>query len=484
MGDRSDLFIWLRRLTAGVCLAALAVGAGTGCGSTSPLDAPSAGKTISYAPGVPNFDVEILPGVASGRSGVDVHVSIPRMSLIFVQEGERYEATYELSAQVFDEEGERQMMQRSWIDSVRVASYEETQDYRPLDQIYRLDLGPGTYVFRLRLFDRNTRKEAVRIKRVTIPRFEGSDPVMTPLFLEAKPAGESYRTVAALHVRAGRDSLRVGSELYNMPPSGEVDVQLDLVRFQTDEEVAIPPYWLSPNRGSLSYQGIDYTDADTVERARYQVEDVGDGAELTFTLPADLRPGIYRITVRTRTGARGSEEDSLSTIRTRELSVKSSDFPTVAELDEVIDALEYIARESELERIRGGSSLRDRRRRFDAFWGELVESKARAADLIRQYYGRVEEANLFFTNYKEGWKTDRGMVYIVKGAPLFVEQYFEAEVWHYSYAQDPRQTYVFERVRPYRRQGVQFESYILRRRPYYERPWREAVERWRNGRVL
>lgn len=481
MADRTVHRTPIRRLLIGALLAAL-IGT-AGCQSTSRLDAPGAGKTVSYAPGVPNFDIEVLPRVRSEISGVDLHVSVPHLSLIFVQEGRRYAAAFELTAEVYDEEGERLIRSRSWTDSVKVDSFQKTKDYRPFDLERWIELDPGTYVLRVRLLDRRTDRQAVRLKRVTVPEFERARPLLAPLYVESKAEGGAFRTVAALHLSSGEDSIRVASELYSAGPARQVDVRLALVRYETDSEVAIPPYWLSPNRGSLEYHGVDYGRADTVEQARYRIEDVGERAEIGFMLPDEMSAGMYRITLRTTVTGAGDRGDTTLT-ESRDLSIKGPDFPSIAELDEVIEALSYIAREREIEEIREGATLEERRRRFDAFWGDLVGNKQRAADLIRRYYSRVEEANLFFTTYKEGWKTDRGMVYVVKGAPLFVEQYFEAEVWHYSYAQDPRQTYVFERVRPYRREGVQFDNYILMRRPYYERPWREAVERWRNGRVL
>lgn len=494
MVDRPLHRTWTPAGWAGVFL--LSVLGLAACQSTSRLDAPGAGKTLSYSPGVPNFDVELQPGLREETLGVDMFVSIPRMSLIFVQEGGRYRAAYELRAEVYDAEGERLILDRTWNDSLTVERYERTQDYRPVDLQRRIAMEPGTYVFRVLLVDRETGKEAVRLTRVTVPDFRRDRPVLAPLYVQSKGADGRFRTMASLHLRSGRDSIRVASELYNATGTSPVDVDLVLVRYETDGEVAIPPYWLSPNRGSLGYHGVDYGRVDTVEEARYRIGDVGAQAEIRFTLPTDLSTGMYRITVRARmidstartasTGAAGSGErpGGGELVESRDLSVKGSDFPSIAELDEVIDALEYIARDRELEEIRSGPNVSERRRRFDAFWGEMVGNRETASDLIQQYYSRVEEANLMFTTYKEGWKTDRGMVYIVKGAPLFVEQYFEAEVWHYSYSQDPRQTYVFERVRPYQRQGLQLDNYILMRRPYYEQPWREAVQRWREGRVL
>ena len=43
------------------------------------------------------------------------------------------------------------------------------------------------------------------------------------------------------------------------------------------------------------------------------------------------------------------------------------------------------------------------------------KSLERAKELIKNYYGRLQHANLFFTSYLEGWKTDRGMIFMIFG---------------------------------------------------------------------
>ena len=106
-----------------------------------------------------------------------------------------------------------------------------------------------------------------------------------------------------------------------------------------------------------------------------------------------------------------------------------------------------------------------------------------AANLLRQYYERIEEANRLFTAYKAGWKTDRGMVYVVFGVPGYVERTIEGEVWHYDYTeQDPAGRFVFERPLAYGT-GDPFGHLVLVRRPAYEQAWTRAIARWRRGGV-
>src|SRR5690606_38240941 len=126
----------------------------------------------------------------------------------------------------------------------------------------------------------------------------------------------------------------------------------------------------------------------------------------------ELPRGLYRIEAQTE------GDPGVDPLRQgRFLVVTSPGFPRVQTLDEMVDALGYIAYEREVGRIREGTTAAERLQRFDAFWGSLVRQRSVATNLIETYYARIEEANLLYSSYKEGWKTDRGMVYVLLGPP-------------------------------------------------------------------
>ena len=103
-----------------------------------------------------------------------------------------------------------------------------------------------------------------------------------------------------------------------------------------------------------------------------------------------------------------------------------------------------------------------------------------ARKIIRGYYKRVEEANEFFTSYKEGWKTDKGMVYIIMGPPARVQRNRTREVWLYSQNRNTSEIiYTF-----YKKPNVFSEqNYELIRYPEYSAFWYPYVESWRTGKV-
>ena len=54
---------------------------------------------------------------------------------------------------------------------------------------------------------------------------------------------------------------------------------------------------------------------------------------------------------------------------------------------------------------------------LDDFWIKCGGNIDKARELIRIYYTRVFYSNYYFTSYKEGWRSERGMIYIIYGPP-------------------------------------------------------------------
>ena len=76
--------------------------------------------------------------------------------------------------------------------------------------------------------------------------------------------------------------------------------------------------------------------------------------------------------------------------------------------------------------------LKHQKLAVDRFWLSNIKNTTKALQVIELYYERVEEANKQFSNYKEGWKTDMGMMYILFGPPWYIENTLEQQIWRYS----------------------------------------------------
>ncbi len=150
-------------------------------------------------------------------------------------------------------------------------------------------------------------------------------------------------------------------------------------------------------------------------------------------------------------------------------------FPSVKTPEEMIKPLVYLASQSEIRRLLSDPIPK---LAVDNFWLESASNIEKARELIRIYYNRVLYANYFFASYKEGWKTDRGMIYIVYGPPDEVFKNDEEEKWAFGTKKSsPRISFSFKKVNnPFTQ-----NDFILRRNAETKTMWDQAVASWRNG---
>ena len=122
----------------------------------------------------------------------------------------------------------------------------------------------------------------------------------------------------------------------------------------------------------------------------------------------------------------------------------------------------------------------DKKKALDAYWLNLTRNEEVAKDLIRNYFKMIEFANILFTDYKEGWKTDRGMVYIVMGPPQEVNFFEDREVWSYAGIDDTSKIrFTFTRVKTI----LSPHFYTLNRSRAYQPIWFKNISQWRSGRM-
>ncbi|GMQ24362.1 hypothetical protein Aoki45_10440 [Algoriphagus sp. oki45] len=152
-------------------------------------------------------------------------------------------------------------------------------------------------------------------------------------------------------------------------------------------------------------------------------------------------------------------------------------FPKVKDWDEMIQMVTYISTRKEHETLLLAS---DKKKALDEYWITLTRNPETAKELIRNYFRMVEFANILFTDFKEGWKTDRGMVYIVMGPPQEVNFSIDREVWTYA-GMDASSKIKFTFVRSKTLLTPHF--YTLNRSRAYQPIWFKNISQWRSGRM-
>lgn len=148
-------------------------------------------------------------------------------------------------------------------------------------------------------------------------------------------------------------------------------------------------------------------------------------------------------------------------------------FPAVITPEQMLEPLRYITTLAEYEQIENAVDLK---LSVDNFWLENSGNPTRARAMIQKFYGRVEEANRYFTSYHEGWKTDRGLIYIVYGPPRIVYRGENTEEWLYGEQGNKSSIRLqfIKVVNPFSE-----NDYSLLKSPSYKEKWYNIVSTWR-----
>ena len=165
------------------------------------------------------------------------------------------------------------------------------------------------------------------------------------------------------------------------------------------------------------------------------------------------------------------------------------DYPTMRTPEEMIEPLGYLATNDEMEVLRGSPR---QKMALDDFWLKCGGNVEKARELIRIYYTRVLYANYYFSSSREGWRTDRGMIYLLYGPPDKLYKSVDEESWGYKRPviksswgtrYNVKEDYLFFNFKK-RENMFTDNEYSLSRSETVVTFWDQAVLSWRNGIVF
>ena len=159
--------------------------------------------------------------------------------------------------------------------------------------------------------------------------------------------------------------------------------------------------------------------------------------------------------------------------------VSDKRFPKVTRPEKLARPLIYMSTNAETNDL---YNSKEPKRTLDNYWLNIMQgNQATAKRTIKAFYQRVEKANRLFTTYKDGWKTDKGMVFIIMGDPAKITRTKDKEIWTYN-----RASQYSELNFTFTKRSNQFadDHYELQRYAEYQSIWFPTVEQWRNGDVV
>lgn len=156
--------------------------------------------------------------------------------------------------------------------------------------------------------------------------------------------------------------------------------------------------------------------------------------------------------------------------------VTNDRYPKMTYPDQLTGPVQYMSTNAEIKIMQGAE---DPKKALDRYWLSLMNGhQDLARNVIKNYYARVEDANRLFTTYKEGWKTDKGMIFIILGNPDKVQRSKDREVWVYNQRGGANNiNFTFNK----RNNQFVDNHYELVRYVEYQPIWYPIVEAWRTG---
>jgi GWxTD domain-containing protein len=155
----------------------------------------------------------------------------------------------------------------------------------------------------------------------------------------------------------------------------------------------------------------------------------------------------------------------------------SKDFPFLTSAEGMIPVLRFITTRQEYDELSYGTNKENS---MEDFWIRVCGNSERAKAVMSAYFGRAEQANHLFSSYSEGWRTDRGIVYVIFGKPNAVYRDPGTETWIYGEERSFKSlTFTFTR----NDNPFTGNDYQLNRSELYKDEWYRGVDSWRQGRI-
>lgn len=153
--------------------------------------------------------------------------------------------------------------------------------------------------------------------------------------------------------------------------------------------------------------------------------------------------------------------------------VVKENFPKFTKVDELVPPLILVTTPEEFTEL---NNAHGEKAKFDKTILNITGDKERAKSFMKNFFHNIELANIYFSSYKEGWKTDRGMLYLIFGLPDDVSKNGGNEIWTYKNINNTKFTFV--------KSGSVYdpENYVLLRDKRFTDTWFGIVDLWRKGR--
>lgn len=353
-----------------------------------------------------------------------------------------------------------------------------TGKYHNITREYRAE--PGLYNVEVTVLDHGSNNSTSITTETYIPKQKGVSPFLTniQLFGLDLETDNNYKPITTYDIPSKYDSLKFVYQVTNSNKDSGLTIRSDLLKFESDTMPARSMGNSNYSSSSIEYKGIDYNESKLIQSNRRIL--LQSGSVLFEYKFAVKERGNYRFVATINQETSNLEEKSAR----RDFSIKSTNYPSLKSPIELARPLYYLMSKKEYEKLLSLESDQALKNEIDRFWLKNIGDKKKTNQVIELYYSRVETANKLYSNFKEGWKTDRGMIYILFGPALYKNKSLNSLQWFYSYNRyNPRKNFSFERPKSVN-QFYPFNNYLLQRDFFLNNVEYKQKRLWLTGLIL
>ena len=361
---------------------------------------------------LPTFHYDLV-NVASPDpelSRLQVYLKIAFDELQFTISEEQYQANYEISVVIYDNKG-NQIDGKIEEEEVTANNFDLTNSRQAYSISYlKFDLEPGTYKISISLADIETKKKRTvkdefQLRNFSEKKLMVSDLSLVRNILVDSLGVKSFHPDVANCIKDLNEQLYVYFEIYSQSDKDE--------QFQ------------------ISYTIKDLKGTEILVNSYKRRKDDSRTLESFPLAASELSQGKYILEVKVKSGLRSTEIE-------KPFFIRWSNMPsTISDIELAIRQLKYIADKKEFDGLKNAAT-NEKLQKFEEFWKNHDPTPGTDANEgMDEFYRRVQYTNESFTVFRDGWKTDMGMIYIIFGPPSDIERHpFDLEtkpheIWYY-----------------------------------------------------
>lgn len=354
-----------------------------------------------------------------GQSRVDLFIQVPFKEIQFIKSSKGFQGGYSVTVSIYQDDKETLVFEKVWTEKITSPSYKKSISRESFNLSFRsINLVPGEYFIKTILADKESHQEYLSERMFKVKDYKVKPAISDILFSTNK--------------KNSNDNSKIIPNISRNISNSKVGLNFFFEVYTDSSTVSNIEFHIADKNGKIIYSKFrKQTFNETKTQIYYSINDT------------TLNFGTYILTVILKDNDGNQISIAKKPFFSRWVGLPAS----VQDIDEAIAQLLYIASPSDIEYMEEGKTEREKIMRFLQYWKSKDPSPGNEENQVfEEYFNRVSFANENFSSYTKGWRSDRGMVFIILGAPNNIDRHpFEYdskpyEVWQYY---DLNKSFVF-----------------------------------------